>query len=143
MKFTAPKDPAPSGLEALIREGTLASLLWLVLIGVAMWKLRQHIFAPEKPVQKWVRETLHIPSPGYLSKRNAQAYRDIAPAPNAGVSRRPSDQGVTVTCQWTRRPGIRENVIAHWRCASCGADGFSSDGEEPKECKQGRRDEVL
>ena len=143
MKFTAPKDPAPFGLESFPSESALASLLWLGLIGVVLWKIRRHIFAPTRPMRKWVRETVHIPVPGYLSKRNAQAYRDIAPAPNAGVSRRPSDQGVTVACKWTRRPGIRENVIAHWRCASCGADGYSSDGEAPKECKQGMRSGVF
>ena len=143
MKFTAPKDPAPFGLEGLPGESALASLLWLGLIGVVLWKIRRHIFAPTKPMRKWVRETVHIPTPGYLSKRNAQAFRDIAPAPNAGISRRPGDQGVTVTCQWTRRPGIKENVLTRWRCASCGADGYSSDGKAPKECKQGIREGVL
>lgn len=143
MKFTAPTTPAPTGLEALTGESALASALWLVLIGGIMWKLRRQIMAPAEPMRKFVRNNVHIPVPGYISKRNGQHFVDIAPAPNAGVSRRPSDQGVTVSCQWTRRPGIRKNVIAHWRCAACGADGFSSDGEEPKGCKQGMRDGVL
>ena len=143
MKFTTPPNPDPYGLDRFGGEGLVASLIWLGLIALGLWMVRRRIMAPTKPLRKWVRETFHIPTPGYLSKRNAQGFRDMTPAPNAGVSRHPADQGVKVSCKWARHPGVKENVLTRWRCAACGADGYSSDGTAPKECKQGIREGVL
>jgi hypothetical protein len=52
-------------------------------------------------------------------------------------TRRASKPAGGPACAWRRDKHSLKHGFTAWRCETCGADGFSSDGLRPKECKRG------